>query len=136
MYPDAVLGKSRENALRQFLQLERKFSMNSVFKAEYVKNINDYLIQGHMIELFDSESDRLYFTEEGKAAYDCFYLPHHAVIKETSTSTRLRPVYNAAKVTSNGNLLNSILFSGPVLLNDLIAILLNFREISSNRFYR
>ncbi|XP_055308106.1 uncharacterized protein LOC129572188, partial [Sitodiplosis mosellana] len=132
LYADAVLGKSRENALKQFLQSERKFACNPEFKKEYVKNINDYLIQGHMHELFDSESDRKYITKDGRVAYDCFYLPHHAVIKESSTSTRLRPVYNAAKITSNGNSLNSILFTGPMLLNDLISIL----EISNWRFHR
>ncbi|XP_055307954.1 uncharacterized protein LOC129572072 [Sitodiplosis mosellana] len=126
LHPEAVLGKSRENALKQFLQLERKFAYNPKFKEEYAKNINDYLVQGHMHELFDTESDRLYYTEDDRAAYDCFYLPHHAVIKETSTSTRLRPVYNAAKITSNGNSLNSVLFTGPMLLNDLVSILLNW----------
>lgn len=127
LYPDAVLGKSRDNALKHFLHLERKFELNPEFKAEYAKNINDYLLQGHMIELFDTECDRLYYTENGQPAYDCFYLPHHAVIKENSSSTRLRPVYNASKKSSNGNSLNSVLFPGPVLLNDLIAILINWR---------
>lgn len=125
--PTAVLGKSRENALRQFLQLEKTFARNPNFKAEYVKNMNDYLLQGHMIELHDTESDRLYYTEDGTPAYDCYYLPHHAVIKDDSTTTHLRPVYNASKPSSNGNSLNSILFKGPIFLNDLIAILLNWR---------
>lgn len=83
--PTAVLGKSRDNALKQFLQLERTFARNPKFKEEYQKNINDDLVRGHMIELHDTESDRLYYTEDGTPAYDCYYLPHHAVIKEDST---------------------------------------------------
>lgn len=127
LYSTAVLGQSRDIALRQFLQLEKRFVQNSNFKQQYAKNINDYLIQNHMNELFDTESDRLFHTDTGMPAYNSYYLPHHVVIRDSNTSTPLRPVYNAGKPTSNGNSLNSILFPGPPLLNDLIAILINWR---------
>lgn len=125
--PKAILGKSRDNALRQFLQLERRFAHDANFKAEYSENINGFLLQGHMNELFDTEEDRLYYTEDGLSAYDSYYLPHHAVIKEDSTTTRMRPVFNAGKASSNEHSLNSVLFQGPALQNDLVAILINWR---------
>lgn len=39
----------------------------------------------------------------------------------------LRVVFNVPKPSANGNSLNNIVFPGPALQNDLIAILLNWR---------
>jgi len=55
------------------------------------------------------------------------YLPHHAVVKESSTSTRLRVVFYASCKTSSGLSLNDILLKGPVLQDELIYIITRFR---------
>ena len=56
------------------------------------------------------------------------YLPHHAVVKPTKTTTKLRIVYDAsAKTKSTNKSLNECLYRGPVLLRDLCGILLRFR---------
>lgn len=123
----AVLGQSREIALRQFLFFERKFAQNPKFRDEYNKNIMDYLEQGHMRVATDTEINHRYVTENGTTAYNSFYLPHHPVIRESSTSTPIRPVFNASKKTSNGKSLNDVLFPGPAFQNDLNAILINWR---------
>lgn len=123
----AVLGRSRDIALRQFLQLEKRFARDANLKREYVKCINEYLQLNHAQVMNDTESDHLVVSENGRHSYTSCYLPHHPVIKETSTSTRLRVVFNAAKLTSNGKSLNSIMFPGPVMLNDLFGILVNWR---------
>ncbi|XP_029157225.1 uncharacterized protein LOC114929725 [Nylanderia fulva] len=58
------------------------------------------------------------------------YLPHHPVIRESSSTTKVRVVFNASSVTSNGFTLNDCLLVGPKLQNDLGGVLLNWR------FYR
>lgn len=87
-----------------YYQLEKKFTTNAEFKKEYVKNINDYLAVGQMIEFWDTPFDRSNFTPNCSLAYDSFYLPHHAVINPNSTSP-----------------------SGSMLLNNLLAILINWQ---------
>jgi len=41
-----------------------------------------------------------------------YYTPHHAVIKETSTSTKLRVVFDASMKTTNGTPLNDLFYCG------------------------
>lgn len=55
------------------------------------------------------------------------YLPHHAVVKESSTSTRLRVVFDASCKSDNSVSLNDMLLKGPVLQDDLLLILTRFR---------
>ncbi|GFX71549.1 integrase catalytic domain-containing protein [Trichonephila clavipes] len=55
-------------------------------------------------------------------------LPHHAVIKPSSTTTKLRVVFDSSLLqTTNGASLNSLLGVGPKLQRDIFEILLNFR---------
>ncbi|XP_055838413.1 uncharacterized protein LOC129906619 [Episyrphus balteatus] len=56
-----------------------------------------------------------------------FYLPHHAVVKPDSASTKVRVVFNASASTHKEISLNDILYSGPALQNDLQTILLRWR---------
>ncbi|GFT68105.1 uncharacterized protein TNCV_5003271 [Trichonephila clavipes] len=61
------------------------------------------------------------------------FLPHHAVIKPSSTTTKLRVVFDASLSlslsckTTNGTSLNSLLGVGPKLQRDIFEILLKFR---------
>ncbi|XP_062141924.1 uncharacterized protein LOC133849944 [Drosophila sulfurigaster albostrigata] len=56
-----------------------------------------------------------------------FYLPHHAVFKPDSTTTKVRVVFNASCPSSNGKSLNDILHSGPILQSDLTLQILRWR---------
>ena len=49
-----------------------------------------------------------------------YFLPHHAVIKESSNTTRLRPVFNASARNAEGNSLNDHLMIGVNLLPDIV----------------
>lgn len=53
-------------------------------------------------------------------------MPHHPVLKQSST-TQVRPVFDASRKTSNGIALNDMLITGPKLQDDLFNILVRFR---------
>ena len=56
-----------------------------------------------------------------------YYIPHHPVIKKSSSTTQLRVVFDASCRTTNGKSLNDILMVGPVIQSELFSILLRFR---------
>ena len=56
-----------------------------------------------------------------------YVIPHHCVFKLSSSTTKIRVVFDASAVTSSGISLNKILKVGPVIQSDLFAIALRFR---------
>ncbi|XP_070138632.1 uncharacterized protein [Drosophila bipectinata] len=58
---------------------------------------------------------------------DTYYLPHHAVFKPESMTTKVRVVFNASSPSANGTSLNDILYAGPVLQSDLTIKILKWR---------
>lgn len=113
----APLGNSSENAKRRFLSLEKRLNANPELKTDYVNCMNDYIESGHM-EIVTQ--DRLDESQH-------FFLPHHAVVKNESSSTKLRVVFDASAPSSTGISLNQTLLSGPKLQNKICDILINFR---------
>ncbi|XP_077260840.1 uncharacterized protein LOC143896722 [Temnothorax americanus] len=99
------LGESKEIAVQQLYSLERGLKRQPQFTREYVKFMREYQRLGHMRELQEPVSDE----------WPCVYLPHHYVIKENSTTTRLRVVFNASSPTTSGVSLNQTLMVGPVV---------------------
>ena len=67
-------------------------------------------------------------TDLGKPPQEVFYLPVHAVRKETSTTTKLRAVFDASAKLSTGVSLNDLLLVGPTVHPSLIDVLLRFRS--------
>ena len=55
-------------------------------------------------------------------------MPHHAVVRSSASTTKLRAVFNASASIKNKRSLNDHLDSGPSLLPDLTGLLLRFRE--------
>lgn len=109
------LGESRLQAERRFRSTQRRFATKPSVLDAYNQNINEYLILGHMIELEDHEVAR------------CF-LPHHPVVKESSSTTKVRSVYDASAKTTNGRSLNDILHVGPTIQPDLFDLLIKWRK--------
>ncbi|XP_055838851.1 uncharacterized protein LOC129906891 [Episyrphus balteatus] len=92
-------------------------------KTEYDRVLSEYIELGHMTSTPPYE-----LWNDG--CVQSFYMPHHAVLKPHSTTTKLRVVFNASCSSSNGNSLNDLLYPGPVLQSDITLLLLNWR------FYR
>jgi len=56
------------------------------------------------------------------------YIPHHAVVTPTKSTTKVRVVYDAsAKIRQQNKSLNECLYRGPVMLPGLCGLLLRFR---------
>ncbi|XP_068143658.1 uncharacterized protein [Drosophila tropicalis] len=109
------LGHSRPGALAQFLKNESRLLKNIPAQTEYDAVIQEYLDLGHMRQVpFDGTNNN-------------FYLPHHAVFKPDSTTTKVRVVFNASSKSTNGVSLNDILYPGPVLQSDLTTQILKWR---------
>ena len=84
----------------------------------YADVIHDQLDRG-IIERVSSD------TKEGPVKH---YIPHHAVITPSKTTTKLRVVYDAsAKSRQKDKSLNECLHRGPVILPNLFGLLIRFR---------
>jgi len=46
-------------------------------------------------------------------------MPHHGIVKETSSTTKLRVVFNGSEKSSNGVSFNDIMMAGPKVQDDL-----------------
>nr|CAI5846002.1 unnamed protein product [Callosobruchus analis] len=114
------LGDSFETAKSQFFSLEKKLQKNKDLKGHYTEFMNEYQALGHMTKIEPHEVES--FTN------NIFYCPHHAVINENSSTTRVRVVFNASSKTSSGISLNDKLKVGPVLQDELFCILIRFRK--------
>ena len=56
------------------------------------------------------------------------YIPHHAVINPNKSTTKIKIVYDASAKKKNGmRSLNECLSRGPIILEDMCALLLRFR---------
>lgn len=111
------LGESRPRALARLLSLEKRLSNDYKLNLEYKKFMSEYIKLGHMKQV--QWSNQI----QGK-----YYIPHQPVIKETSTTTKLRVVFDASSKTTNGKSLNDIMHVGPKIQDDLIDILLRWRS--------
>lgn len=113
MKPDfQPLGSNRHSAYNCFLQLERRMAKQLELHAEYHKFMAEYLELGHMIP----------------AKYSSPYvIPHHCVMKTSSSTTKVRVVFNASAPDHNANNLNNILLAGPKLQKDINNIIIGFR---------
>lgn len=115
-----TLKDNRDLALRRFLMLEKRLLRDPSLKEQYAKFIQEYEELGHCREIDETE-DR---PSQGR-----FYLPHHAVLRPSSSTTKLRVVFDAsARPYATGKSLNDVLQVGGTLQSDLFSILLRFRK--------
>lgn len=105
--------------MRRYLALEKRLLTQPDMYSEYRKFMQKYKELDHMREIAD--------CPESIANVPTYYMPHHAVHKETSTITKMRVVFDASCKSSTGVSLNDTLIIGPTLQDDLFSILVRFR---------
>ncbi|XP_011705550.1 PREDICTED: uncharacterized protein LOC105460749, partial [Wasmannia auropunctata] len=116
--PDC-LGDSREFALKRLHSILRRLDRDPKLKTHYTECVQEYLKSGHM--------SRVHRNAESTNEI-AYYLPHHAVVKEERTTTKLRVVFDASCKTTTGKSLNDILRIGPTIQSELFEIILRFRQ--------
>ncbi|XP_029055098.2 uncharacterized protein LOC114882376 [Osmia bicornis bicornis] len=107
-------------ASRSLNRLEIRLSKDVKLAEAYSSFLSEYEQLGHMAPtVLPKNSD--FRTSAG------YYMPHHPVLRESSTTSPLRVVFNASCVTRSGSSLNDQLLTGPKLQTDLPSILLRWR---------
>ncbi|XP_070516636.1 uncharacterized protein [Cardiocondyla obscurior] len=109
---------TRRLALRMLKQTERKFRRDAKFQEAYRDFMQQYESLGHMTVACD---------DANLTGRPC-YLPHHGVLRESSTSTKLRVVFNGSARGSSAESLNQFLMTGANLLPALADVLLRWRR--------
>ena len=93
--------------------------MSKETSDRYTEAIHDLLENSYVEEVAD------------EAKEEAYYMPHRPVVKESSTTYKVRPVFDASALDSSGVSLNSCLEIGPNLLPDIVDMLLRFRSFKS-----
>jgi len=111
---------NNEGIARKRLQgLGRKLDKDPELQKQYSNVFTDYEQEGIIEEVPSSEV---------VSSQPTYYMPHRPVVKESSSSTKVRPVFDASATSYNGTSLNDCLESGPSLNPDLVKVLVRFRK--------
>lgn len=113
----SVLGDSYQRAAHCLHSLERRLQRKPDLNKMYHEFMMEYKLLGHMSECND--------TDRHPNVYN---IPHHGVFRDGSTTTKLRVVFNASSPTTSGVSCNDIQMVGPTVQDDLMSILLRFRQ--------
>lgn len=113
-------GDSFTAAVRRLKQVERSLQKKPQLREQYIQFMDEYIALGHMTRIPHSEVNLSYNNH--------FYLPHHAVVKTSSSTTKVRVVFDASCKTNSGTSLNNSLLIGPTLQPDLSTTLMRWRR--------
>ncbi|XP_055542828.1 uncharacterized protein LOC129728416 [Wyeomyia smithii] len=114
------LGESKVLALQRLKSTERRVKQNWLLVNDYEEFMNEYIALGHMYRVGC-------LNEMVLAPGEHYFLPHHAVEKPDSRTTKCRVVFDGSAVTTNGRSLNDNLLVGPVIQSKLSDVVLRFR---------
>ncbi|KAF2887095.1 hypothetical protein ILUMI_19077 [Ignelater luminosus] len=106
------LSDSRENALRRFYLLEKRFIKNPEVKGMYINFMEEHKLMGH-ISLVETQSEFSY------------YLPHHGVLKNGSLTSKLSVVFNGSAPSDNGISLSDLQCIGPIFFDSTGSVVRN-----------
>ena len=96
----------------------KKLQKSPEILKEYNAVIQEQLQKGIIEEVPTTEHD---------VVGEVHYLPHHPVIRQDKTTTKVRVVYDASAKVKTHPSLNDCIHTGPPLLEQITSILLRFR---------
>ena len=109
-----TLPNNRWMAVKRSESLKRKFLRDPKFHEDYTNFLNGMISKGH--------------ARKVKSKYklgDSWFIPHHGVYHPTKR--KIRVVFDCS-AESNGTSLNKQLLQGPDLTNQLVGVLIRFRQ--------
>lgn len=112
-----TLPNNRSLAEARLQSLSRKLGKDANFREKYCRNMDDLVVKGYASKVERAELNR---------DVTVWYLPHHAVINPKKPD-KVRVVFDCA-AKFGGTSLNDKVLQGPDMTNQLIGILLRFRE--------
>src|SRR5207253_5819447 len=94
-FKDSVpqLGNSLNAAQKRLIQLEVSLKRNHKKQALYTEFLEEYLELDHMEAITIDSIQKC-------PSRDQYFLPHHGILKESSSTTKLRVVFDASANTS------------------------------------
>ena len=104
--------------LAQLKSLEKRLDKDTNLRASYAKNIQQNFDKGYVIKVNTHDCTNRSARE--------WYLPQHPVINPNKPGKIRRVLNGAAKF--HGSSLNKAVFVGPDLLQNLLAVLMRFRQ--------
>jgi len=108
------LGGSRTVALRRLSALEWRFQADTTLRTEHTRIIEEYLKLNYLSEVTDPDDH-------------WYYMPHHAVTKESNNTTKVCIVFDASVKSDAGISLNDMLLVDPIIQDKLFTHLIRFR---------
>ncbi|XP_050394219.1 uncharacterized protein LOC126812082 [Patella vulgata] len=115
---NVTLPNNRHQAEDRLRSLKRRFEKDDDFGKVYTKTMTDYIQKGYARKLSAEEVKR--------TSPRTFYLPHFG-IKNENKPGKVRIVFDAA-AEYDGTSLNKQLLTGPDRTNNLVGVLLRFRQ--------
>ena len=112
---DVRLLCNKYQAAQRLSYLKRKFDKNEKFKADYIRFMDEIIAKGYARK-----------STITAALGKTWYLPHHAVYHPNKPG-KIRVVFDLS-AECKGTSLNKELLSGPDLTNQVLGVLLRFRE--------
>ncbi|XP_075162954.1 uncharacterized protein LOC142235578 [Haematobia irritans] len=106
-------------ALQRLKKLETSFKFRPQFAKAYKDFMAEYEALNHMEKVGTYPRD---------LPANIYILPHHGVLRESSTTTKLRVVFDGSSRVAPQASLNEELASGPPLQNDLPTIITRWRR--------
>ena len=107
------------SALVQLKSLEKRLTKDQTLREKYSNTIKEYLDKGYVARIKDAHKVESRSERE-------WYLPHHPVVNPNKPGKVRRILNGAAKF--HGASLNKSLLTGPDLMQNLIYVLLRFRQ--------
>ena len=107
------LGESLQQAQRRFQSLERRLQRDTALRKQYSEFMAEFQRLGHLEVVPADEIQRPAVTES-------FYLPHHCVTKDSSTTTKLRVVFDASAVHINRDIIERGSHDGTSLARQFV----------------
>jgi len=110
-----LVNNAYQLAVQRLKKVERSLQIKPTLHQIYKDFISDYET-ANLITIVNSTSPR-----------SIIFIPRHQVLNPSSTTTKLRVVFDGSCTMDTGNSLNELLYKGQKLQKEVIDILIRFR---------